>query len=278
MAGRSIYLITDFGASPYSGILKAVAKSLSDVEIIDLDHSIPSYKVLAGAYVLANTYYWTPKGSIIVAVVDPGVGTQREAILVEAGDYVFVGPNNGLLYPVIAKEGFKKGVTLIPDRVIEIASKRFKGKLPGGKWPLSSTFHARDVFLPSATLYASGVESELLGTPFEQSSLRKLVLEFVEETEEGYKARVLYIDKFGNVALSIRPGLVPITSWRRAMIRTDSGTFPVKVGRKFEDVQAGELILYVNSFGFSEIAVNQGNASKKLRVSVGDNIILTPLE
>jgi S-adenosylmethionine hydrolase len=278
VADRSIYLITDFGESPYSGILRAVAKSIADVDVIDLDHSVPSFKILAGAYVLANTYYWAKKGSIIVTVIDPGVGTHREAVLVEAGDYVLIGPNNGVLYPVIAKEGFKQGFALIPERVVEAASKHFKGKLPGGKWPLSSTFHGRDVFVPAAALYAIGVSPELLGTPIKLEDLKRLLLEYAEEVEDGFKAKVIYIDKFGNIALSLKPGLVPVTTWRRVMVTTDTGTFPVKVGRKFEDVQVGELIIYINSFGFAEIAVNQGSAAKKLRVSIGDTVVLTPLE
>ncbi len=278
MGSRAIYLITDFGESPYAGILRSVAKSIADVDVIDIDHSVPSFKVLAGAYVLANTYYWARKGSIIVVVVDPGVGTHREALLVEAGDYVLVGPNNGVLYPVIMKEGFKRGFSLIPERVVEAASQYFKGKLPGGRWTLSSTFHGRDVFVPAAALYASGVQPEHLGTPIDQSSLKRLLLEYVEEVEEGYRVKTVYIDKFGNIALSVKPSLLPVTSWSRVMVRTDTGTYSVKVGRKFEDVQVGELVMYVNSFGYVEIAVNQGNAAKKLRVSVGDPVVITPLE
>ncbi|MCE4620324.1 MAG: SAM-dependent chlorinase/fluorinase [Desulfurococcales archaeon] len=278
MGSRAIYLITDFGESPYAGILRSVAKSIADVDVIDIDHSVPSFKVLAGAYVLANTYYWARKGSIIVVVVDPGVGTHREALLVEAGDYVLVGPNNGVLYPVIMKEGFKRGFSLIPERVVEVASQYFKGKLPGGKWTLSSTFHGRDVFVPAATLYAFGVQPELFGTPIDQSALKRLLLEYIEEVEEGYRVKTVYIDKFGNIALSVKPSLLPVTSWRRVMVRTDAGTYSVKVGRKFEDVQVGELVMYVNSFGYVEIAVNQGNAAKKLRVSIGDPVVITPLE
>ena len=279
MAKKQIYLITDFGEGPYTGIIRAVVKSINeDLEVIDLDNTVPSFKITAGAYIVANTYHWTPKGSIIVAVVDPGVGTTREAILVEAGDYVFVGPNNGLLYPAILKEGFKKGVTLIPNRVVEVAASRFSGKLPGNKWPLSYTFHARDVFTPAAALYASGVDMELIGTPIEQTQLKRLALEHVEEVEEGYRLKVVYVDKFGNIALSAKPGVLPIASWQRIMVRTEAGSMPAVVGRKFEDAQTGELILYVNSFGYLEIAVNQGNAARRLRVDVGDSIVITPLE
>lgn len=274
-----IYLITDFGEGPYTGILKALIKSInSGLEVYDIDNTVPSFKITAGAYILANTYYWTPKGSIIVAVVDPGVGTSREAVLVEAGDYVFVGPNNGILYPAVQREKFKRGVSLIPARVVEAAASRFKGKLPEGKWPLSNTFHARDVFAPAAALYASGVDMELLGTPIEEAKLKRLILERVEEVEEGYRLKVVYVDKFGNVALSARQGVLAINSWQRVMVSTEAGSIPAVVGRKFEDAQTGELVLYVNSFGYLEIAVNQGNAARRLRVDVGDPVVITPIE
>jgi len=273
-----IYLLTDFGDSPYTGILRAVARSLG-VDVVDIDHSIPSFRVMAGAYVLAHTYNWAPKGSVIVAVVDPGVGTNREALAVKAGDYIFVGPNNGLLYPAVSREGFEKAVSLIPERVVEAATRRFMGKLPGKKWVVSSTFHARDVFTPAGALIALGVDMETLGTPFRQEDMRKVAIEYVERRpQEGYRARIVYIDKFGNVALSATPRLVPLTNWRKVMVNTGHGSYQVTVGRKFGDVNPGELVLYVNSFGHLEIAMNQGNAAKKLMVDIGDNVSILPLE
>jgi len=277
MGMAEIYLLTDFGDSPYTGILRALARSLG-VEAVDIDHSIPSFKILAGAYVLAHTYSWAPKGSVIVAVVDPGVGTSREALVVEAGDYFFVGPNNGLLYPAVTREKFRRAVSLIPERVVEAAARRFQGKLPGKKWTVSHTFHARDVFTPAGALVALGVDMETLGTPFSLEDMRKLAIEYIERVEEGVRARIVYIDKFGNIALSATPRLVSYSQWRRVLVSTDHGAFQVAVGRKFGDVKPGELLLYVNSFGHLEIAVNQGSAAKKLKVDIGDNVTITPIE
>lgn len=277
---RDVYLLTDFGDSPYTGILRALARNIMGGEgsVIDLDHSIPSFKILAGAYVLANTYYWTPRGSVIVAVVDPGVGGPREAIAVEAGDYILVGPNNGLLYPVISKEGAKRIVELDMEKVVAAAQERFRGKLPQGRWPLSHTFHARDVFLPAGALIAVGVDMEELGAPMERDRLKRLVIDYVEKVEGGFKARVVYIDKFGNIALSAKPGLLPIYQWRRVYIQTQTEQHAAMVGRKFSDVRPGQLVLYVNSFGHIELAVNQGNAARKLGVEIGDTIVLAPIE
>ncbi len=278
---RYIALITDFGDSPYTGIVRALIKSINPkATIIDIDNSVPSFNVLAGAYVVYNTYPWAPKGSVILTVVDPGVGGSREAIAVKAGDYVFIGPNNGVLYPSIIREGFDCGVSLVPDRVVDIASHYFHGKI-FGKWSVSSTFHGRDVFAPAAALYTLGIELSNLGTPISFEDLKKTSLEQVEKIPEGFKLKVVYIDKFGNVALSANPGLIPMRTWQKVAIsthHTQGITYTAVVGRKFSDVNPGDLVLYVNSFGFLELAVNLGSASKKLNVDIGDKIILTPLE
>lgn len=277
---RGVYLLTDFGDSPYTGILRMIAKSIigDGAVVVDVDHSIPSFKVVAGAYVLLHTYYWAPKGSVIVAVVDPGVGGSREAIAVEAGDYYFVGPNNGLLYPAISREGIKRVIELSMERVVSEAQARIRSKLPQGKWPLSYTFHARDLFLPAGALIAVGVDISDLGEPLPRERLRRTVIEYVEKVEGGYKARIVYVDKFGNVALSARANLLPIHQWRRVYIQTASEQYVAQVGRKFSDVRPGQLVVYVNSFGHVEIAVNQGSAAKKLGVDVGDQLVIAPLD
>ncbi len=278
----TILLITDFGEGPYTGILRSLIHSInSRVKVIDVDNNVPSYNILAGAYIIYNTYYWAPKGSVILAVIDPGVGTTREAIAVKAGDYVFIGPNNGVLYPSILREEFICGVSLIPERVVDIASHYFRGKLPG-KWSVSTTFHGRDVFAPAAALYTLGVELSKLGTPISFEDLKKTSLEHVVRDKEGsIRLKVLYIDKFGNLALSAKPGVLPIRTWEKVLISTpfaQGATYTAVVGRKFSDVNPGDLVLYVNSFGFLELAVNLGSAAKKLGVDIGDTILLTPIQ
>ena len=273
-----VVLITDFGDSPYAGILRLVVKSIAPgAVIVDGTHSVPSFSVLAGAYVTYNMYKWAPKGSIVTVVVDPGVGSSRPALAVKAGDYYFVGPDNGVLYPSVAREGFQHGVSLDPTRVLELAKSRFRGKLGPRGWQLSSTFHGRDLFAPAAALIASGVGLEEIGSPISLDDMKKTTLEYVEKTEEGYTLKIVYIDKFGNVALSAPQGSLPIYSWQRALIETPTGTFQAHIGRKFSDVPPGELVLYVNSFGFLEIAANLDSAAKKLGVEIGDKILLTPL-
>ncbi len=275
---RVIGIITDFGDSPYTGILRAVILSIDEsIRIVDIDHSVPNQSIISGAYVLVNTYNWLPKGSTLLVVVDPGVGGAREAIAVEAGDYYFVGPNNGVLYPAVARERFKKAVKLDAERIASYTVKLFRGKLPTGKWTISSTFHGRDIFAPAAALVSRGIPLEELGEPIQHDTLKRTILEQVEKTENGYRLKIIYIDKFGNIALSARQGLLPLNQWSKAVIVTDHGSYNITIGRKFSDVPPGDLILYVNSFGFLEVAVNMGSAAKKLGLNVGDKIILSPI-
>ncbi len=276
---RFIGLITDFGASPYTGIMRAVIKSINpEAEIVDLDHSVPSFNVLAGAYVLYSSYRWMPVGSIIVSVVDPGVGSAREAVIVETNTYTLVGPNNGVLYPVIESEGYRRGVAIDYARLSEKAISEFKGRITHDKWLISHTFHGRDIFAPAAALISKGVDMEELGRPLEKRALKRVRLDSVEKLEEGYRVSVVYIDKFGNVALNAKPGLLGMHRWKVVAIQTPTGTFNAVVGRTFSEATPGDLIVYVNSFGFVEIAVNQGNAARRLGVEIGEKITIIPME
>jgi len=271
---KCIGLVTDFGDSPYTGVLRAVIKSMvgPDACLIDIDHSIPSYNNIAGGYVVANTYRWMPKGSIIVAVIDPGVGSARMPIAVNAGDYTFIGPNNGVLYPAIAREGFRSGVELSPTKISTLASNMFSGKLPRGRWTVSYTFHGRDLFAPAAALLAMGYSIEGLGDPISFTDLAKITLDYVERDNSGFKVMVTYIDKFGNVALSVREHMLPLRLGDSFIIEASGTSYRVMFKKTFSDVSPGDLVAYINSFGYLEIAVNQGNAANKLGLEIGERI------
>ncbi len=275
---KPIGIITDFGDSPYTGILRAVIRSLTGENPIDIDNSVRSFSVLSGAYVTANTFQWMPMNSVILVVVDPGVGGSRLPIAVETSSYYFVGPNNGVLYPAIARDGFKRAVELDTDIIREEASKKFSGKLPQGDWPLSSTFHGRDVFAPAAALISMGVDIDSLGEPIHLGDLVKASIDYVESLNGVYKADIVYIDKFGNVALSAKKHSIPLRMGARIAVETLQGIYTMIYGRTFSSVSPGELVLYVNSFGHLEIGVNQGNAAKKLGVEVGERVSIRVLE
>jgi len=269
VARRFIGLVTDYGEGHYAGVLRAVIKGFAPgVEVIDLEHGVPSYNVLAGAYVIAVSYRWLPRGSIIVGVVDPGVGGPRKPVVVEAGDYVFIGPDNGLLYPAVEAEGFRRGVELRFDRIARLASSRFPGKLKA--WALSYTFHGRDLFAPAAAFLSLGFNLEDLGEPISEGDLVKLSIRDVRGGNGVYNVKVIYVDKFGNVVLSCKPEDLNLGDAVEVELQTREGAFRAQIGVTFSSVPPGELVIYENSFGYVEIAVNQGNAGRTLGVGIGD--------
>ncbi|MEM0340049.1 MAG: SAM-dependent chlorinase/fluorinase [Acidilobaceae archaeon] len=276
---KAIGIITDYGYSLYAGQLKAVIKSIApSAEVIDIDHSVPSFKVVSGAYVVFSSYRWLPLGSIIVGIVDPLVGGPRRMVAVEAGDYVFIGPDNGILYPSIKQEGFKRGVSLDIDKVSALARQNFRGKLRESEWKSSKTFHGRDVMGPAAALIYNGVDLSELGEEITEDDLESLVLEKVVRTgENALQLTVIYADNFGNVVLSARPQTIGLYNYNELYLITKVGAFRAEVGRTFSDVAPGHLVVYENSSGFVEVAVNQGSACKKLGVSIGEQVILSLL-
>ncbi|MCE4612058.1 MAG: SAM-dependent chlorinase/fluorinase [Desulfurococcales archaeon] len=300
MSKRVVGLLSDFGEGPYAGIMRAVIRSVGgdDIDVIDIDHSIPSFNVISGAYVLAHSYYWLPKGSVIVAVVDPGVGSSRPALAVKTKNYVFIGPDNGLLFPAAQRDGIVKVYKLDEKKVVQRAKLRFRGSLPNGKWVISKTFHGRDVFAPAAALIASGsADLEELGDEIGVDRIRKASIDYVERVNGGndtLRVQVVYVDKFGNVALSARVDRLPwspkLMGEKNAFIIVDvSGqasmtkeseppTGMVQVARfvsTFSEGRPNELIAYFNSFGHLELAVNRGNAAKRLGVHPEMKVTIT---
>ncbi len=278
-----VALLSDFGDSPYTGIMRAVIKSIEPkLEIVDLDHSIPSFSVTAGAYVLAHSYYWLPRGSVIVAVVDPGVGSGRAALAIETENYVFIGPDNGLLYPAAASDGIKRVYVLKETQVNNQARMTSRSSLKGGVWNISKTFHGRDVFAPAGALVAAGKASlEDLGEACPQERIRRSSIDHVEKINgSSYKAVVVYVDKFGNVALSIRPRRigVNVNSFKYLLVKTPLASHTVRVGKTFADVSPGEMVAYENSFGHLEVGMNRGNAAKKLGIEIDTKLEIEFLE
>lgn len=260
---RIIGFITDFGLSdPYVGIVKAVVSTICpQALVVDISHEVRSFDILSAAYVLYNAYRWFPKRTVFLTVVDPGVGSEREPVVVRTKGYVFVGPNNGVLYPSASADG------IIEVRVIT------------NKWlmlrDVSATFHGRDVFAPVAAWLACGGELEVVGEEIHESKLVKLELEdyFFKLDEGELCTRVVYVDKFGNVALGVRDETVV------SLVKERYREFAVKgirgsIGRTFSDVREGSLVLIRNSFGFLEIAVNKGSAEKLLGLRPGDRVCL----
>jgi S-adenosylmethionine hydrolase len=240
-------LLTDFGtADGYVGAMKGVLLSIcSDVHIVDLTHEILAGDVRAGAFALVTSAPLFPRGTIHVAVVDPGVGTARRALLVEAGGAFFVGPDNGIVSLAAP----------VPRTV---------WSLDRAEWfrqPTSTTFHGRDVFAPVAAHLAGGVAPERLGTRVD--GMLELRVPTAERRGDDVSGEVVHVDRFGNV----------ITSLHARDLRGTEPARVVEIGERRERIPllatygsapAGTLLALVGSSGYVEIAVSSGSARDAL--------------
>lgn len=235
-------LFTDFGADDiYVGQLKSVlARHAPDPIIIDLLHSAPAFDIESSAQLLAALYPQYPPGSVVLAVVDPGVGGKRQPVVMMADGYWFVGPDNGLL-AVIAARAQATTIWRIdwrPDN-------------------LSASFHGRDLFAPVAAAIARG--------EFPAEKLTQI--EALSVTHDGAdRTQVIYVDHYGNCVTGIRASSVS----KEAVLQTGSAT--LRHARTFSEVEAGTAFWYENSIGLVEIAANTANAASLLGLGIGSPV------
>jgi S-adenosylmethionine hydrolase len=237
-----ICLFTDFGAADlYVGQVKAeLVRHAPAVAVIDLLHEAPAFCVEAGAHLLAALSQRVAAGDVILAVVDPGVGTSRKPVVLRARDCYFVGPDNGLLSVVAARSS--------DPAVWEIV------------WQpetLSSSFHGRDLFAPIAARLALGI--------FPSDALRPLAALEVR-LDEADLARIVYIDHYGNAVTGLRGDALA----RTALLAIHAHEVPH--AEVFARVPAGQVFWYVNSLGLAEIACNRSSAAMALGLAVGDSV------
>ena len=249
-----ISLTTDYGT--FDGFVAAchgaIARIAPEVRVIDVTHHVPPADVARGAAVLAQTAPYLPP-SVHCAVVDPGVGTARRGIAIATPNGVLVGPDNGVL--VWAAEALG-GI----DEVVELTNKDwFTGDI-------SRTFHGRDVFAPAAARIAAGAPLNEAGPPVNPGTLVRLPDPVVAVGDGWLEAEVLTVDRFGNVQLAA-------TGSTLTGLGTDliiGGNVRARRGTTFQDVKAGELLVYEDSAGHVAIAVNGGRAVVVLSVRPGD--------
>jgi S-adenosyl-L-methionine hydrolase (adenosine-forming) len=218
--------------------------------------------------VLAYTLPYFPVG-IHVAVVDPGVGTDRRALGVRSGDgRVFVGPDNGLLLVAAEKLG---GL----DLAVELTSAEHRLE------PVSRTFHGRDIFSPAAAHLANGVELDALGPEVSAGELARLEIPRAEVGQTRLRATVLYVDTFGNVQLGAtredlaQAGIVP-----GSRVEVDAGldAFYAVAARTFADVRPGDVVLYEDAYENVSIALNGGSAANVFAARPGREVMIRRLE
>lgn len=242
-----IALLTDFGLSEYVGVLKGeIWRRQPDVKIIDLFHEVTPFAIREAAWILLAHRRSFPPGTVFLAVVDPGVGTRRQAVAVgtRAG-YYYVGPDNGLLYPAAWADGDPRAVAL---------------EIPEGA---SSTFHGRDVFAPAAARLAGGCPLEELGPPVELEA--KLLFHM-----QGREGEIVRIDRFGNIITN----LPPTGQEQYHAVLADGSRRTLPFFPTYGVAPRGQLFVTTGSAGTLEIALREDAASRELPVRVGQRVVL----
>jgi S-adenosylmethionine hydrolase len=258
---RAISFVSDYGhGDEWVGVCHGVINRIAPgAAVIDIAHDLPPTNVPHGAFVLENAVPFLPAG-VVLAVVDPGVGTQRRAVALRArSGRLLVGPDNGLLWPAARAAG---GV----EAAVDISESRFCLQ------PVSTTFHGRDVFAPVAAHLALGAALEDAGTPIEPQTLTQLDAAAPDVSPEKIQAAVRLADRFGNLQLQARTadmqaaGLQVGTRVEVAgPVESETGTY----GHTFADVPAGELVVYQDSSGWIAVALNGASAAQALGARTG---------
>lgn len=256
---------TDYGeADGFTAICRGViARIAPRARVIDVTHLVPAQDVRRGAGVLAQTLPWLPP-AVHLAVVDPGVGTERRGICLVTASSVLIGPDNGLLVPAADALGGANAAYELTDETYWLA-------------PVSATFHGRDVFAPVAAHLCAGVEPAALGPQLPLESLVRLPAPAVTAGPGTISAEVLSVDTFGNVQLAataadlLAAGLGP---GDHASVHIGSAARSALLARTFGDVEPGELVIYLDAAGYVAVAVNGGNAAAALGVRDADPVLL----
>ena len=239
-----IALFTDFGLDgPYVGQMKAVLAARAEgVAVVDLMHDVPPFDSKSGAYLLAALLPYLPANSVVAAVVDPGVGSEREALVLEADSRRIVGPDNGLMEIAArhADDARWRRVAWQPEE-------------------LSASFHGRDLFAPIAARLATGVLFE-----GDAAAPDSAFAAWPDDLPE-----VIYIDRYGNAVTGLRASTI---GWAPEV---RIGDVELERGRTFSDLPLGQAFWYENANGLIEIAVNQGSAAAVLGLAVGTAVSVT---
>jgi S-adenosylmethionine hydrolase len=249
-----ITLLTDFGlADPYVGQMKGVIAGIcSAATVVDLTHAVPRQDVRTGAFYLERSFRFFPKGTVHVAVVDPGVGTSRRALVVAADGHFFVGPDNGVL-SLAARRG----------RAVSITQQRYFAS------HVSHTFHGRDVFAPVAAHLARGVPIQRFGP----AQKRILLLDWPEprRTKRALVGEIVSVDRFGNLITNFepshwasldKPGLV-------------AGSFrATELSSSYQEAPMSKHVIVFGGYGLLEIAARDDSAANTLNLTIGDRVEL----
>lgn len=251
MTSRIITLLSDFGIKDqYVASMRGVILTVNPrLRVVDITHQIPKYNIRIASFILAQSAPTFPRGTVHMAVVDPGVGTKRLPIIIQTKNYQFVGPDNGLLASAVEQ-----------DKVVRIH------KIENSKYMrqvVSSTFHARDIFAPVAAHLASGVKIQKFGPSLKDfMKIEQMVPQF---EDKRVSAEVTAIDSFGNVVTNI-PGseiVKHLKEGERILVKFGRSELNVPFLQTYGDVREGEILSLIGSSTFLELGINHGNFAEK---------------
>lgn len=271
----TISFLSDYGTDDeFVGVVKSVIREFAPhAMVIDLTHGIAPFDVRAGSLALARSIGYVASG-VVLAVVDPGVGTSRRGIAVEVaeGEGVLVGPDNGVLAPAVAMAGGA-------GRAVSLTNPEYRLEAPG------ATFDGRDVFAPAAAHLCNGVDLLELGDAVDTDLLFPGVVPLPQIDDSTVIAQALWTDRFGNVQLNVGPDDLPASFGKMLEIRisapADASGGTTRVATRtasFADVGAGAVGLVTDSNGMLALVMNQRSAADELGADDGDQIVIRPLD
>jgi len=261
MSTKIITLTTDFGLKdPYVAEMKAVILSISpNAKIVDITHGIEKFNIRMGAYTLAAACPYFPKGTIHVSVIDPGVGTKREAILIQTRNSYFIGPDNGVLVLAAKSQGIK--------HIYRIENPKFM--LPR----ISNTFHGRDIFAPAAAHLANGISPSEFGPEIPEIVTPKFAK--ITKTKTTLTGEIIHIDGFGNIITNLREKDLELIGTKKTVnLEIKDTRLKLELCKAYSEVKARQPLAIIGSHNFLEISINQGNAAEGFKTRVGDKVRL----
>jgi S-adenosylmethionine hydrolase len=262
----TVSFLSDFGTvDEFVGVVKAVIRDIArQVTVIDITHEIAPHDVRGGSLALARSIQYLPAG-VVLAVVDPGVGTDRRAVAIEVagGEGVLIGPDNGLLPAAAAFAGGAERAVVLDNPTYHLPS-------PG------LTFAGRDVFAPVAAHMCNGVPLLEVGTEIDPVLLRPGLVPLPRYEDGAIVAEVLWVDRFGNAQLNVGPE--EIEPWGdRVRVRAGGAVRTGKVCESYGDIGTGALGLVVDSYGMVSVCLDRFSAANELGLAAGDSVELSEI-
>ena len=267
---RPICFLSDYGLrDDFVGLCKGVVLRIAPgATIVDLTHEVPGFGIEAGAEILEHATGYMPENTVYLAVVDPGVGTERRALaLSSASGALLVGPDNGLLVPAAESLGGVAGAVSLTNADYHVQ-------------PISSTFHGRDIFAPAAAHLAAGLDPARLGEVVDPASLVRVELPRMEKDGTNtLVATIISVDRYGNARLSVTEEEAELEFGMPLKLEVgESGDMPVRYVETFGHSKVGDLVLVPDSHRRLSLSVNQGNVARALALEEGDRVRLTLFE